>query len=198
MGYRSGCYSRACVRSLLVSWRTHTHTRWRVGSGKDDDIKKGQAWTQVCVCEEGYWRAGRHGAAGRSSYTYSRLSVNRWLGCRPQAGGPRCGSPLGWLPRSTLALAPRALGRRGGRSACRVPHARRVDCVDCPRLLLLPLPSCCCRCPSGGVVTSVPTPCRVCEGNNPIDVSRWEVEGRRAYIEADAVKSRRCPKCDCG
>lgn len=139
MGYRSGCYSRACVRSLLVSWRTHTHTRWRVGiwQGRRYKERPGRR-SGVCVRRG----TGEPDAPGRQARPPIRTPVCQSTdgsGVDPKQAGRAAALPPDGFPGPPWLWLPERWGGRGGRSACRIPHARRVDCVDCPRLLLLPL-----------------------------------------------------------
>ena len=79
---------------------------------------------------------------------------------------PRMASPV------RLGSGSQSAGE-GGRSACRVPHARSVDCVDCPRLLLLSLSLLLLSMPVGWRRHLSAYPLPRMRGNNPIDGSRW-------------------------
>ncbi|KAK1834699.1 hypothetical protein QBC39DRAFT_8363 [Podospora conica] len=71
-------------------------------------------------------------ASGRQVFLYSRLSTDG-SGVDPKQSGPRCGSLVGRASPAHLGSGSQDAGEGGRRSACRDPHALRVDCVDGPQ-----------------------------------------------------------------
>lgn len=146
MGYRSGCYSRACVRSLLVSWRTHTHTMegW-IWQGRRYKERPG---LDAGVCVRGGVLASRTPRGGRQVLLYLLPSVSQPMA---RVSTPSRRAALRLSPRMAspvhLGSGSQSAGEKGGaerlQSPARTPRRLRrlsPSAVAPPSLLLLSMP----------------------------------------------------------